>query len=305
VNLAGNCARARLAMQNGLVFAAMLVSFGSGCDTSVPYVRQKDRTGQPVRWMVPEVVLRPYRSSADSDISDEVFVSALRTAASRWDRAEIGCSALRVRVGPLQDEPPYVRADGVNAVVIKSQSWCPDGERAKERCHDPALFGLTTLHTRPAGLSGGEGEIVEADIELNAVHHRWGERSAGTAEKAPSLILVLTHEIGHLVGLDHPCRASSSTPHLDNEGHPTPVCRDALPAVRSTVMYPTPDVAGRAVAEPTAAERRALCSIYPSQSSCAYGVRPSALRPSNWGIALVLGVARLLRRKPWKTSLGA
>src|SRR5262249_53224843 len=70
-------------------------------------------------------------------------------------------------------------------------------------CYDHRRSAITHLYPVDAPGSARDGEVAEADIELNAVDIDWGEENDALA--ASRLRAVLVHELGHVFGLDHSC----------------------------------------------------------------------------------------------------
>jgi hypothetical protein len=70
---------------------------------------------------------------------------------------------------------------------------------------------------------GGEWQIVEADVYLNAENHAW-TTLVSTDESLRDVSTVLIHELGHVIGLMHPCEPAEqgNTPRCDDSfGRPT------------------------------------------------------------------------------------
>jgi hypothetical protein len=74
-----------------------------------------------------------------------------------------------------------------NVVVFHDYKWSYTGE-------------FNTLAKTTVTYDNGTGEIFDADIELN---HAFNEFTTGDGYVVYDLQSVLTHEIGHLIGLDH------------------------------------------------------------------------------------------------------
>jgi MYXO-CTERM domain-containing protein len=69
------------------------------------------------------------------------------------------------------------------------------------------------------------GEIIDADIEFNAVHFAISANDATEADPSlckSDLANTLTHEVGHLMGLDHTCVANGYSPGFNPDGNPKP-----------------------------------------------------------------------------------
>ena len=171
------------------------------------------------------------------------------------------------------------------------------------------------------------GTIIDADIEMNEVNFTFIQSPTaktvrkGTAEA--DFENTLTHEMGHLMGLDHTC-ADSSTPAnaLDNNGV-RPVSCDQLKtlaaAARSVIeeatMFNRATPGETKKRTPEADDIAGICEAYPSSGKvptrCApvdlasYNsgcqIAPSSSAPA-WPSLLLLGVvgfvlARRLRRR--------
>jgi hypothetical protein len=204
-----------------------------------------------VHWAREDVELEPVRPPAASGLSGSDLVRALDDEVGAWNAAVAGCDVPRLRVGALR---AYGAAtdDGHNLVVVKVGSWCPDGPGDPDDCYDPTRQAKTSLRLRH-DTGPRDGEIRETDVEINAVHFRWS--LDGDAPSTRSLHAVIAHELGHVLGLDHACRASQPSPDGRGGGGCDP--RDAS----RSIMYVDPTETGRpAVLAPTGDAIRALCA---------------------------------------------
>lgn len=128
--------------------------------------------------------------TAPSSVS-AVDAEQLLAAMSVWNG--IACSAFRFSYGgrmsfgaPLLSDG----ADGLNTVQWQSEWSFP-----------PEQIAVTI--SQYERVDGGTWEIVEADVLIQAQHPIW--ETTDLAAAASNLRSVLTHELGHAVGLLHPC----------------------------------------------------------------------------------------------------
>ena len=211
----------------------------------------KSAAGRSVRWVKRELVLRPQVDDNDSAAAS-ILQNSLLLGAKTWNDALAGCRApeLRVVIGAHRSLPPV--RDGFSTVVLRRRRWCPESAHEDGECYDKSRAGFTTLYPNDA-----EGrryaDLREADMEINGVDFAWsleGEKADTTSLRA-----LVVHELGHVLGLDHPCEASTRA------GGAKRPCDS--PPVRASIMYPLPIEDGRAaVLEPGRAERDTLCALY-------------------------------------------
>ncbi|GAB4298077.1 MAG: hypothetical protein Kow0090_13460 [Myxococcota bacterium] len=111
---------------------------------------------------------------------------AVEHSFSVWNK--IGCDAPKLAFVSFTDEP-QASLNGKNSIIFRNDSW------------DPEVSGALALSTISAVV--GTGEIFSADIEFNAKEFVFSIPGAGTAA-LHDFENTLIHELGHVLGLDHP-----------------------------------------------------------------------------------------------------
>ena len=165
------------------------------------------------------------------------------------DNATCSYLALTLTMMPVDAVPPDAVRDNVNTIALRDGRWtsiCSSTTDGGQECHQPGELALTTVWSKKSC-----GEIVEADVEVNAdqsvpgAGFMWADLDAtGVAGgQRQDLQNALTHEMGHFIGLDHTCVLNGAYPvdskgrpiiPIDNLGQPVPSCDD--------VTYPEPDM---------------------------------------------------------------
>ncbi len=153
------------------------------------------------------------------DLEQEVFADVLAT----WQGDTRSCSEFElINDGPVDGE---VGLDGINLVKFREQSWCkPATDTDPEVCHDSVAAGITTIFFIDSADSDRDGEILDADIELNGVNFAFAVNGQSTGVQCiTDYANTLTHEIGHFLGLNHTCRFEGE-PSESPAGAPIPLC---------------------------------------------------------------------------------
>jgi len=190
-----------------------------------------------VAWVDPDVSFYLRRKELPKGISQADAERALKLALATWQGPE--CSAIKPRFAGWVDEAPAAR-DGVNTI-----GWVSDWATRGLPKSVPGNTDLSYLGV------GGVWQIAEADVLLNGTDFDWAKLPPAT---------VLTHELGHALGLLHPCE--------DDAADGAPACSDASLAELASVMYPN--------YEPTHTELgvddvAGICYLYPPEQACAGG----------------------------------
>jgi MYXO-CTERM domain-containing protein len=189
-----------------------------------------------------------------------------------WNDDTASCSYLTVmNQGKKAME---VGKDRVNLIKFRDQSWCrPAVDDDPARCYDPAAAGLTTATYVDDKSSDRDGAIVDADVEINGVDFSISVdgTTLGTQPCKSELQNTLTHELGHLHGLEHTCWLGGVDPHwVDDQGNPVPSCFPGptdppIPAkILDATMYPQQDCGETKKATLSDDDINAICTIYPT-----------------------------------------
>lgn len=150
----------------------------------------------------------------------EALVSA---AFDRWTKVSCGTYTPTISVVPMgpiacNDVEYNPTGPNANSVLFRESDWV----------HEPGALGLTSV-----AFDSLTGKILDADMEINLA------APGATLEALP---YILTHEVGHFLGLDH-----SADPNA--------------------LMYAQYTPVGRASPEPTTDDVTAICRAYPPRTT--------------------------------------
>jgi hypothetical protein len=226
------------------------------------YVRATtNRTGAPFYWSGSDCVTLVPNSAGSDDMAPAEALAAVQKAATNWDAAAAGCGYMSILIGPARaDAVPGFTGQGENTNVVywHEDFWGADADTPYPATN-PALTNLRFVDDPAAQDSG---RLVDADIELNGVNFRF---TTGECAGRMDLENTLTHEMGHVLGLDHTCDDGSRHPTpVDDHGDPIPACDGPLPeSVRLATMYPFARACDTFMRTPEADDVRGVCAIYP------------------------------------------
>lgn len=134
----------------------------------------------PRYFPIPYFISSPSFASAPDFVAaiDESFRTWAAAKGSRVDFLAMGCSSSSTNEN-----------DGINNVILVTRDWP----------FDDTVIAITR-NFFIAGTSPSAGLILDSDILLNAVDH---EFSLGAAAGKHDVQNIVTHEVGHLLGLGH------------------------------------------------------------------------------------------------------
>lgn len=243
------------------------------------------------------------------ELPGETEFPLIDQAIETWNTAGATCSYLQIKKGAtVQHE---VGKDYTNVIKFRDSSWCrPKIKSDAARCYSEAAAGITTAVFVDDPKSARDGAIVDADIEINGANFAISNNGTtlGVQPCKAELLNTLTHELGHLVGLEHTCRVMGDPERVDNLMRPVPLCTQTSdPKIIDATMYPFQDCEETKMESLSPDEVDFLCKVYPKADdpgTCAE-VEPSkpgcgcaSSEPPAGGLALgALTTVWLLRRR--------
>lgn len=242
------------------VWFILLFELVSSNTTFADYVRETTSQGSPLYWGEFPVTFHIHRQGTTDILSKTETYAAIRQGFFVW--GDLFCTCLKVRYGGLTDKKtlgynPKEPEKDIN-IVLFQKVWDHDSNAAAVTTN---IFNKET------------GRMLAFDIELNNKHFHFG--LAGKYQDAPAIDLqhTITHEAGHVFGLDH-----SATPG-------TTMSPTALPGQTNGRNLHGEDILG-------------ICAIYPKENGCGFhgtkikyiprGCGCLLASPSNPDLALML-----------------
>ncbi len=187
-------------------------------------------------------------------------------AIATWNTAATTCSYMDIKKGPVASKE--VGKDYTNVIKFRDASWCrPKTASDPARCYSDAAAGITTAVYVDDPNSARDGAIVDADIEINGKNFAIsnGGVTLGIASCKADLLNTLTHELGHLVGLEHPCRAGGDPERVDDQGRAVQMCSATSdPKIVEATMYNFQDCGETKKSSLEPDDIAFLCKVYPT-----------------------------------------
>jgi MYXO-CTERM domain-containing protein len=172
-------------MKSSIACALVLAATFSSISTAAnAYEVKTTRNNVNVHWK-DRFVMYKLNEAGSSDMSLTETRTALLRSFNSWNHPS---SQLRLVYGGETPEAEigYDRnLENTNLVVWEEEHW--------EFDESVLAVTLTTFNTQ-------NGALLDADIVVNGVHYQWG---ANGSQQKHDLSNSLTHEVGHLIGLDH------------------------------------------------------------------------------------------------------
>ncbi len=243
---------------------------------SMEFVRTQNKAGAQIFW-ASGCALVHVDEAGSSDISGDQEFVVIDEVLGHWEATTRGCSEFSlVNEGTTTSEVGF---DGTNVIKFREDQWCrPATEDDPQDCYDQAAAGITTLFFVDDADSSRNGEILDADIELNSVNFAFAVdgSSAGSAQCQADLANTLTHEVGHFLGLDHTCWVGGERLE-DDEGRTVPSCGSPTidADLTEATMYNFQSCGETKKASLEQGDVDGFCGIYPQ------GEHPSSCEPAN------------------------
>jgi len=164
--------------------------------------------------------------------------------------------------------------------MVQGPKECHNEDDASPLCMEKEVAARTHFYPYYASERPDHGLVEEADVELNAVAYDWVIDGGGPGKA--NLRRTIHHELGHVLGLDHPCEEGAAA--ASGRESPIPRCSEVDDA--GLLMHPAAAVTYRSVSlKPSAADIAELCRQY--------GAKPWWARQLREGSLLWLGLASL------------
>lgn len=227
-------------------------------DAYVPSTTKE--TGTKLRWMESNCIHIRVNSNGCKDINDNSEIAAAKRAMDNWLSRIQSCSYLKFAVLPdSPDAMPSFTKSGTNENVIV---WVNEGWK-----HEKMAAAITTVFFLEKQGNPLDGRILDADMEIN---DQWFTFATNGAQGKTDVENTITHELGHVMGLDHPCYDTTLPRPVDDKGNPIPDCaavigssRADYKAMREVTMYNYAEPGETKKRSPEEDDIRGICETYP------------------------------------------
>jgi len=308
-----------------LVMTMIVAGLSTLPSPAAAYVQTTTEAGAPSAWKTPCPKMEFSLGDPPPELDAQGYLNAARAAGEAWSQAAFDgadrCTNVIFTVVSVPDDAGQVGMDYHNRLIFRQDEWCSDPLPEDGSCYDPSILALTSVFQLTYS-----GEILDADLEVNAHDFTWGDFVAHPEDTSVQDFQgAITHEFGHVIGLDHTCfkpgekfsDGKSKPRPNDNNGNPVPDCSESnLPAIiTDATMYasaasPSAEVGLRSLSPD---DVQAACEIYPVKANfvclppsgaylvgggggCSYSAGPTK-HDSIAGVLMLLVMAVVVRRR--------
>lgn len=234
----------------GLLATCALAALTSAAAPAAAWVQARNMNDKPHIWRTRCVELQVLTGDPPPYLDSATVLHAAAEAARAWAPGVLGCGDILLAPrGNIAASRP-VAPDRINTVQFYRTTWP----------NDPRALAITQVFSQTA-----TGVVVDADVEINAVHFTWADLVRTTMRPATStadLQNTLTHEFGHVLGLDHNCNAPGQPELIEASGQRAPECSVADARVRDATMFPAVDLTDTLRRDLAADDVAAVCTLY-------------------------------------------
>lgn len=168
--------------------AALLVGFAATSAFSFDFVIS-NQTGLPIKWPAGPVPIRIMLGASQTLSDGSTFNSSAQAAADLWN-TRLGSVQLQATTGSGTPSSN----NGINELFFSNTVY--------GQAFDANVLAVTTGYSNP-----NANERTEADIVFNTAN-TWDSYRGPRNRDAIDIRRVALHELGHLLGLDHPDQAA-------------------------------------------------------------------------------------------------
>lgn len=295
-------------MRRKLVVLLAFGALAAGATASRAYVRSTTSTGTPISWRerCREVLVD---STENPEFSHDRLLRVVQRAVANWVEPTKECTEVAITIGIHTIDGADVAYDGDNVLLWRLPGFCDDPDNADaEVCLAPNAAAITTIFYFDKPGEPDDGELLEADLVINAGGFRFAD------DGAPGLLDlegVMTHELGHFLGLGHTCyTARGAAPPVDVRGREVPFCfpMTTLDAdTTAATMFNFVAAGETHKRDPLQNELQGICEIYattpgecftPDVGGCGCRATAERARPAGWVVLAMIGLALVCLVRP-------
>ena len=166
--------------RQGVFLATLLAIPTLAAGPAHAYVRATTASGVPVWWRSPQITMDIYLGAPPPNMNADELWNASQSAARAWSHGDIACTDLTVSMIRNESATGDVGFDRKNVVVFRQDSWCQPADPVDPTpplCYPANAMAVTTLFKNKT-----TGEIVDADMEINALHFTWADLVANPVQ---------------------------------------------------------------------------------------------------------------------------